>query len=70
MESIAPAYRSIGDRVELRHLRYFLAAAEALHFTRAAEALHVSQPTLSLQIKELERSWAPRCSTGSAARSG
>ena len=40
--------------MELRHLRYFVAVAEALSFTNAAERLRLAQPSLTRQVRNLE----------------
>jgi DNA-binding transcriptional LysR family regulator len=54
--------------MELRHLRYFVAVAEALSFTKAAEKLHTSQPSLTRQVQDLEEEIGVRLLTRSKQR--
>src|ERR1700737_5502902 len=58
---------SMGVGMELRHLRYFVAVAEAGSLTVAAERiLHTSQPSLSRQIRDLEEEVGAQLLTRSA----
>ncbi|MBK4216401.1 LysR family transcriptional regulator [Paracoccus caeni] len=54
--------------VTLQQLRYLVAVADTLNFSRAAELCHVTQPTLSMQIKELEERLSARLIERTRAR--
>jgi len=51
---VDPGAREVGHRMDIHHIRYFLAVCETRNFTRAAEKCNVTQPALSRAVQQLE----------------
>lgn len=73
VKEIPAVERTSASRIELRHLRYFVAAIEHETIGRAAEQLGITQPALSRQLRDLEEEIGGtllHCTAPRAARHG
>ena len=54
----------LGVKMNIQQLRYVVAIANSGTFREAAEKMYVSQPSLSISVRDLEKSWVLRFSVG------